>query len=483
MRQYETYAMQKPAFACIRRPQAWPALAAVSLFDLPEGVEVKPKGKLYLGAALVALAVPAFAGAAHHQVLTPRHPQARRSVTLVVQDGESGSNERVATYQLLDKAFEKAHPGVKIEHVSKTFDQLTTTLNLQLAGSSVPDVTQVNEGYGSMGILVKAHLLRPLDTYSKKYGWQSRQPGSLLAMGRFTPDGKTFGRGNLYGIAATGDIVGIFYNKAKLASLGSPVPKTFAQFQSDLAAAKNAGLVPIAFGDLDKSPAIHDWQLIQNVLTPKSQQTSFIYAHASKFSTATNVESLDTFQTWEKDGYFTPNFLALGYNDWVNSFAQGQALFIITGSWFNTQLQQSMGKNVGFILPPPLKAGSAPVTTGSGGLLWAIPSKAKNVSLAVQYINFITSKTAAKLFVKRQDIPMYPLPTSAAPRGTATADIMAAFNQLKRSDGFVPYIDWTTPTLYNTLNVNLQNLLGNNTTPEAVAGLIDSDYQQFLSSR
>ncbi|HEX7084597.1 MAG TPA: extracellular solute-binding protein [Gaiellaceae bacterium] len=431
-------------------------------------------------AALAVLILPAIAAARVDRSNAGATAAAR---TLVVQDGESGSNERVATYKLLDKAFEKAHPGVQIKHVSKTFDQLTTTLNLQLSGSSVPDVTQVNQGYGSMGLLVKAKLLRPLDGYARTDGWLKRQPASLLAMGRFTPDGKSFGRGNLYGVSATGDIVGIFYNKAKLKSLGHGVPKTFGQLQADLAAAKKAGIVPIAFGDLDKSPAIHDWQLVQNALASKAQQTSFIYGRATKFTTPANVRSLAVFQSWAKNDYFTPDFLALGYDDWVNGFAKGDALFIITGSWFNTQLQQTMGKNVGFFLPPRPKAGAAPVTTGAGGLAWAIPTKAQNPDLAAQYIDFITNKAAAELFLKRQDIPMYPLPASTVPRGTATADIINAFVQLKKGDGFVPYIDWATPSLYNTLNASLQDLLGGNATPQSVAKAADSDYAKFLKSR
>ena len=331
-----------------------------------------------------------------------------------------------------------------------------------------------------MGLLVKAKLLRPLDSYAAQYGWTKRQSATLLAGGRFSPDGKTFGSGNLYGISATGDVVGIFYNKAKLKSLGLTLPKTFNQFQNDLGVAKQAGVVPIAFGDLDKSPAIHDWQLIQNALAPKTAQNDFVFGHASSFSSPVNVQSLTIFQNWANSNYFTPSFLDLGYNDWVNGFAKGDALFIITGSWFNTQLQQSMGKNVGFFLPPRPKSGAAPVTTGSGGLPWAIPTKAKQPVLAAQYIDFITSATAGRIFLKRQDIPMYPLPPSVAPKGTSTADIMAAFSQLVKADTFVPYIDWATPTLYNTLAAGLQNLLGGQITPQALAASIDADYAKFV---
>ena len=78
---------------------------------------------------------------------------------------------------------------------------------------------------------------------------------------------------------------------------------------------------------------------------------------------------------------------------------------------------------------------------------------------------------------------MYPLPASAAAKGTATADIMAAFSQLNKWNGFVSWVDTATPTLYNTLNVGLQDLLGSQTTPQAVASSVDTDYAKFLRSR
>jgi ABC-type sugar transport system ATPase subunit len=63
---------------------------------------------------------------------------------------------------------------------------------------------------------VKAGLILPLDKYSKAYGWeQSFSPQSLQQF-KWSPDGKTFGTGTLYGIAQSGQSTGVFANKAKL---------------------------------------------------------------------------------------------------------------------------------------------------------------------------------------------------------------------------------------------------------------------------
>ena len=39
-------------------------------------------------------------------------------------------------------------------------------------------------------------------------------------MNQFSADGKKFGTGNLYGLPMTGEVVGVYYNKAKLRKLG-----------------------------------------------------------------------------------------------------------------------------------------------------------------------------------------------------------------------------------------------------------------------
>ena len=68
-----------------------------------------------------------------------------------------------------------------------------------------------------MGALVKGGLLTPLDDYAEAYGWGDRYSATLLDLNRFSADGKEFGTGNLYGLSQMGEIVGVFYNKEKVA--------------------------------------------------------------------------------------------------------------------------------------------------------------------------------------------------------------------------------------------------------------------------
>ena len=130
----------------------------------------------------------------------------------------------------LSKEFEASHPGVKINLVFKDFNSLVSTVPRALASGSGPDVTEGNQGYQTDAQLVKAKLIIPLTKYVNKYGWNKLYAPSTWGMFRWTPDGKSFGKGPVWGIAQTGQNVVAFYNKRKLRQLGfnpNRMPQTF----------------------------------------------------------------------------------------------------------------------------------------------------------------------------------------------------------------------------------------------------------------
>ena len=170
-------------------------------------------------------------------------------MTLTVWDQEVRGGQ-AAQIKRLNAAFQAKYPNVTIKRVAKSFTDLNATLKLAVSGDRAPDVVQANQGRPVMGQLVKGGLLRPLDAYAEAYGWSDRYSKLLLDLNRFSPDGQTFGEGKLYGVSQMGEIVGVFYNRAKVPEK----PETFADFERLLAQAKQGGDVPVAFGNLDKWP-------------------------------------------------------------------------------------------------------------------------------------------------------------------------------------------------------------------------------------
>ncbi|MCW5951860.1 MAG: extracellular solute-binding protein, partial [Propionibacteriaceae bacterium] len=177
-------------------------------------------------------------------------------VTLTVWDQEvrGGQNEQI---EQLNAAFRARYPNVTIDRVSQSFDDLATTLRLALTGDDAPDVVQANNARNTMGALVAAGQLIPLDAYAEAYGWKDRFSSSVLKFSTYSADAKVFGEGNLYGLPQMGEVVGVFYSKSKLSGLGLAVPKDWTEFDTALAKAKDAGETPLLLGNLDKWPAIH----------------------------------------------------------------------------------------------------------------------------------------------------------------------------------------------------------------------------------
>jgi raffinose/stachyose/melibiose transport system substrate-binding protein len=421
-----------------------------------------------------ALMLAAAAAAAMLAAGASSRPQA--DVTLLVWDQEVRGGQDAAM-KTLNAAFQKQYPTIKINRVAKSFTDLQTTLKLAAAGPNPPDVVEANNGYAAMGPLVKANLLLSLDKYAAANGWRSRYSAGILRMNQFTSDAKHFGTGHLYGLPMTGEVVGVFYNKAKLRKLGIARPGTFAAFEAALAKAKAGGETPIQFGNLDKWPGIHEYEETMLQYVSKTWARAWVFGSGNvSFANAGTAAAAAKLQSWGKNGYFTDGFSGLGYDPSWAGFGKGQGVFLITGSWETADLGKALGKDVGFFLMPP-RSGSSLATLGGEGLPWAISSKSKNADAAAKYLNFITNAQAAKVLTRNGLLAAMNTKVSV-PKGLDT-EVYAAWTRANARDAIVPYLDWATPTMYDTVTAAVQELLGGKATPLQFTGKIQKDYKKF----
>jgi raffinose/stachyose/melibiose transport system substrate-binding protein len=404
-------------------------------------------------------------------------------VTLTIWDQESQAVGKV--WDELNAEFEAKYPNVTIERVNRDFGQLKILLKLAVSGPNAPDVVEVNQGWPDMGQMVKAGLLLPLDNYAEAYGWNKRVPGTVLASNSFTDDGKQFGTGSLFAYTTQAELIGVFYNKAKLTQLGLAVPTTFAEFESALAAAKQAGEVPIQFANSDGWPGIHEFAVVQDQMASVDYLTSLIFGLQGtglSYETPENVQAAATLQDWAEQGYFTNGFGGIGYDDAVGNFVKGEGVFMITGNWIVANIGKD-NADFGFFVMPPTAAGGQLVSTGAVGYPLSITAKSEHPDAAAAYIDWMTSDHALELLVPTGQIPISAGTDVAVPAGTVLADVLDAAGQLNASNGIVPYADWSTPTFYNTLTASIQELMAGRITPEEFTSKLQSDYSAFQSSR
>lgn len=410
-------------------------------------------------------------------------PAKAGKVTLTVWDQNTDQGVNIST-QALNAAFMKKYPNVKIVRVSREFDDLKTTLKLALSSANPPDVVQANQGYPDMGAFVKGGLLQPVDRYAKTYGWSTAYPQQLLDLNRFSADGRTWKTGNLYGVSQTGELVGVYYDKAKLKSLGIAVPTTLPQLQAALVKAKAAGTLPVSFGDSDKSPAIQLFGVVQALQAGRQEVRDLVFSqgHAA-WTDPGDLKSAQTLRDWAEKGYLSPGFEGQSEDQAADQFARGKSAFMIDGSWEAAALAQKMGAaKVGFTALTPAPGGSA-VTQGGEGLAWAITSGSRHADVAAAYINFLVDKEGMSTTATDGSLPALPPAGYRPAAGTVYADLLSQWKSVSESDGLLPYLDYTTPTFYDTLTASLQEMLAGRQSVQDFGKTLQADYSAFDKNR
>ncbi len=409
--------------------------------------------------------------------------EASSETTLVVWD-QFYREEESKVIETLNAEFIAAHPGVKIQRETKVLADLQMTIKLALSESDGPDVAQVNQGRSDMGALVEAGLLLPLDDYLAQYGWGNVFSTSVASRNSFTPDGNTFGQGSLFGVSPTAEVVGVYYNKGIFKDNGWSVPTTFEDLEQLLADIKAAGLTPISFGSLDGWNAIHEFSAIQHLLVSLDYINNLTYGvNNVSFDTAENRQAAEILSNWAKAGYFSEGYAGIGYDDSNNLFKSGEGAMTITGSWFAPELMTGTEEEFGFFLLPGF-SGKATMAIGGVGVPFAIRKSTEHADLAAEYLNWMISPRAAELWAEIGMLPAMSLPAeSKVNTDNLFGETLFAWDTINKNNAVGHYIDWATPTFYDTLVSELQKLLGGISTPADFTAAVEVDYANFLQEK
>ena len=324
-----------------------------------------------------------------------------------------------------------------------------------------------------------------MNDYAAKFGWYDKFPQSLVRLNSWSEDGSKMGEGNFYGIPIQAELIGVYYRKDVFAQYGIAVPTTFAEFEAAIATLKANGVTPIIFGNLDGWPAIHTYSELQNVYqASRSWYDDFMFTTGTvDFNTPENLKAAQTLKTWADDGTFMADFAGVGYDDAYQLFSAGQGGMLLTGSWLSGDLAASPYiDNIGFFVLPPMEKDGFKLTVGGTGFAFGISAKSKNPDLAAEYINYLYSEKTAKDMLAAGFLPVYPLENVEISDGLL-ADIVAGWNMLNTTDSVGYYMDWVTPTMYDTITASLQELMGGKITPEEFITKVNEDYVKGLGAK
>lgn len=380
------------------------------------------------------------------------------------------------------KAFEKKYPNITIQRDSLPWGDVLAALPLKLKSANPPDIVPANNGWQSLGTLVRGGLVLNLDNYAKAYGWKQSFPQSILSEHEFTPDGKQMGTGSLFGTpVARASLIEVYYNRDLLKKIGAKVPDSYAAFQSTLAKAKAAGVTPIALGNSDRNGITQPLFSLMNALGKQSKISDFVYSRGTVDIDQTGFpQAVSALKQWSDKGYLAKDYAGVAAQDASQSFVNGQGLFHFN---YSGSLPFKPGQSKGFgSFVLPREDGGKPVATASSATNFSIASKSKHADAAAAFLDFAASEEAAALAVQHKTMPLLHSDVKAPAGDPLFADDVANAQQISTDGTSVPYLDWTTPTLFDTINTAMQNTLAGKSTPKAAVKAVDDDATAFVKS-
>jgi raffinose/stachyose/melibiose transport system substrate-binding protein len=446
---------------------------------------LKLVGVLAASALLLTGCAPgAAAPASQKQQTVVTNPAKIGKATLSVLDYWPGTSSPLSKWMLaVEAGFQQKYPNITIKRTSQSFDDANKTMRLKLSDPSAPDVVPANNGWAGIGALSKAHLILDLNKYADAYKWKTRLPATIARQHEVTTDGKHIGEGDLFGVpAAQGAFIAVYYNRAKLKALGLTVPTTLGQFESDLAKAKAAGQVPIQLGTLDQWLATTALFALQDAYAPAKSINDFVYGTgAQPLSKVGMPQAAATFQRWSKSGYLAPNFAGVSGGDAGQKFVDGTGVFTFNYSDSLPVKDQAQGNKFGTFLLPST-TGPAVSATGATQANFSIAANSKHQDAAALFLDYISGPDAGKLALQQGVTPF--IGTYQPPADQPLlADEVRELNAIQKTDGFVPYFDWSSATMLTTLGAQAQELLAGKITPDQLVQAGQADYDAFKSKQ
>jgi raffinose/stachyose/melibiose transport system substrate-binding protein len=443
-------------------------------------------------AAMTALATAACTPGSDDASATPDAPKASagfdtsEKVTLTISDGWGTTGTGELFGKIID-GFETKYPNVTIHRDTTDYDSYAQSVILKGSAAQPPDIMMLETaGYGQgFYQFARSGVLLPLDDYAKVYGWSDRFGAeSNLDVFRFDHEnGDQWGSGPLYGVPEQNSMITVFYNAKLLKEAGlSAPPTTWSEFQDSLAAAKAAGITPIA----QHNSYIHTYMAIWNALSGDSAPIDdWIYGRGGSFDTDLSQQTATTIADWQSNGYFQDGVSGASYGDASGLFLNGKALYYIEGSWMAGAVADSLGADAGAFQLPTESGDPAPA---GGGLTTplTISAKSQHPDVAAAFLDYFTSQDVSdQLYSGGWGMPGAAVSDDVANGDDLTSQVLAMLQPVEAEGGAgtTPFLDWSEPTLGEQLPANLQKMAAGDMSPADFTAAIDAITTKFTDER
>ncbi|HEX6685030.1 MAG TPA: extracellular solute-binding protein [Candidatus Limnocylindrales bacterium] len=385
------------------------------------------------------------------------------SKELTVASVDQGSLEDVV------KAFEAANPGVKVRFTTSGADQYQQQIRTQLASGTAPDVMSVWPGNGNPGatyVLAKPGYL--LDLSSQP--WAAKYPTAVKSVAQY--EGKTYNA--VFGLNG----IGAVYNNEAMSKAGLTPPGTWTELLAFCQTAAAKGTPAYALGIQDNwVTQIALYALVATIVYSGDRDFDMkMQAGKATFAASPWTTAMAKYLEMERNGCFQKSPLGASYEASQELAATGKTLGIIQGNWVVALLK---GKNpAGTFTLKALPATDEPAKffmPAAAGAGYGVNAKAKNMDLALKFVNFIMSPEGMTVFNKKQgSIPS--LPDTGYAIDPALAEVAKFINDNRT----VPFMDqlWPNAKVQQTMLSGLQSIFSGQSTSDKVLADMDAKYKE-----
>ncbi|WP_123041126.1 ABC transporter substrate-binding protein [Cohnella candidum] len=221
--------------------------------------------------------------------------------------------------------FEAANPNIKVELTKYEVDPIKEALKVAASSKTLPDIWFT--WGGTLGSFYPENgMTMDLTQTAKEHQWSEIYNKAAIDM-------STYG-GKVSGIPVHLNVLGMWYPKSVYEKLSLKAPTTFAEFESQLQALKDAGVTPMAFGS---KGGWHTMRLTEQLIETfgGAELHDKLNSLEASWNDPAVVKTFEKLKEYTDKGYFPKGYVSLDPTEAENLIYTETAGLINEGTWFD----------------------------------------------------------------------------------------------------------------------------------------------------
>lgn len=375
--------------------------------------------------------------------------------------------EYVFYFDELVASFEDAHPNIKIEVEAYEDESIKDKLRILMGASDAPDIFFSWSGEFAQKFIRNNAVLDLTPYLEEDAAWKD----SIMEAGL---EPFSDGQGHYYGIPLRINGKFFVYNKDIFDQVGVTAPTTYDEFLSVCEQIKQAGITPLAFGNIEPWAGCHYITTFNQKLVKDETRRSNYYYKTGDFTDPGYVKALHLLKDLNDKEYFNYGSNAIEHNMCYETFGLGQqAMFYVELEEF-----KDVDKNVenwGFFPMPaiPDGAGNQNFITGApDGFM--VSQNTEHPEEAVTFLKYMTSMEQATKLVNDLGWPS-PVKGAVEQAGGVLPQTLDGMKFLSEAEGMALWLDTDINIRISDVWLpGIQEVMNGTKTPEQLMQEVDA---------